>query len=263
MQTVHMVVSLGLLVDIFLKGPTEDRGDDWLGTSGASEAVAAVLIFFVIFDFVSLVLLAQLIAFHVHLQRERITTYQYIVQDGQRRRERAKLQMELHQQRELEMARAREEGRSLYICRLASGDKFRQWGCGGCLDPLPMPVPEPEPDPNAGFAAVLGGNPTVTMATTSEQPNIMGDGEDDEEGAEHPHHLNNIHHHHDDVRRNVAVDSFSAAASSSIAEEHIDENGVHYQGNNNESKSNDDDNENDHGELVSFVANGVRRSDDV
>lgn len=173
MQLVHMGMSTWLVVDIFLKGPTEERANDWMGFEGASEAVAGVLLFFVVFDLISLVLLAQLISFHIHLQRERITTYQYIVQDGQRRREKAKLQMELHHQRESELARAKEEGLSFYAFRLSAGDKFREWGCGGCLDPLEMPRPPPEPDHNAGFSAALGG--TTSSAGTPEQPSEMGD----------------------------------------------------------------------------------------
>ena len=209
MQIVHMAISSGLVVDIFMKGPTEDRADDWLGIQGASEAVAAVLLFFMIFDFVSLVLLAQLIAFHMHLQKERLTTYQYIVQDGQRRREKAKLQMELHHQREAELARAQQEGLSWYAFRLNSGEKFRQWGCGGCLDPLEMPRPAPEPDPNAGFASALGG--TTSTAGTPEQPNEMGEDGD-----------NNINNQNNNVMiRNVE--------SESTAEENRDENSVPFQ----------------------------------
>ncbi|KAL7557286.1 hypothetical protein ACA910_016248 [Epithemia clementina (nom. ined.)] len=207
MQIVHLAISMGLVVDIFLQGPTDDRANDWLGISGTAEAVAAVLLFFMVFDFISLILLAQLIAFHMHLQKENITTYQYIVQDGQRRREKAKLQMELHQQRESELARAREEGQSCYVLRLNAGDKFRQWGCGGCLDPLEMPQPPPEPDPNAGFSAALGG--TTSTAGTPEQPNDFGDDTEN----------NNM------LLRNVE--------SESTAEENRDENGVHGSNKNN------------------------------
>eukprot|EP00522_Entomoneis_paludosa_P013156 CAMPEP_0172451864 /NCGR_PEP_ID=MMETSP1065-20121228/9712_1 /TAXON_ID=265537 /ORGANISM="Amphiprora paludosa, Strain CCMP125" /LENGTH=460 /DNA_ID=CAMNT_0013203835 /DNA_START=106 /DNA_END=1488 /DNA_ORIENTATION=- len=173
MQVVHLGVSAYLVIDIFLHGPTEDRADDWLGTSGdTSIAVTAVLIFFMVFDICSLILLAQLIAFHVHLQKERITTYQFIVQDSQKRREKAKMKLELDQMRMTELARAQEQGESWYAMRLRMGGSCRKCGCAA-LDPLDMPQPPPEPDPNQGFSTALGGNLTGTT-DTPEQPSDGG-----------------------------------------------------------------------------------------
>lgn len=216
MQLFHTGISAWLAVDITLGGPTEGRADEWLGRSGMAVPVAAVLLFFVVFDLISLVLLAQLISFHIHLQKKRITTYQYIVQDGQRRREKAKLQMDLDNQRESELARARDEGLSWYAFRLNAGEKFRQWGCCGCLDPLEMPQPAPEPDPSAGFSVALGGGGggggTATTTGTAEQPNLSGvDGDGDVD---------------EDTGEIVMIQNVDSLSSSAAAEENRDETGT-------------------------------------
>mmetsp|Transcript_5702 Transcript_5702/g.14477 ORF Transcript_5702/g.14477 Transcript_5702/m.14477 type:complete len:395 (-) Transcript_5702:1057-2241(-) len=157
MQLIHIGVSTYLVVDIFTHGPTEARADDWLGTSGdnTSIAITAVLLFFMFFDAVSLILLAQLIVFHIKLQKKGLTTYQFIVQDAQRRREKAKLELELEQMRMTEVARAQEQGQNMEARRLVMGGKCRSIGCASC-DPLDMPQPPPEPDPNQGFSSALG-----------------------------------------------------------------------------------------------------------
>lgn len=166
MQIIHFGISVYLVVDIFLGGPSEDRADDWLGVSGDNThiAIAVVLLVFIFFDISSLILLFQLIAFHVHLQKERITTYQFIIQDSQKRRDKAKLSMELDQMRLTETARAKEKGESCYAFRLRLGGQCRQMGCA-IFDPLEMPRPPPEPDRNEGFASALGPNITGTTDT--------------------------------------------------------------------------------------------------
>ena len=160
MQVVHLGISAGLVVDIFLHGPTEDRADKWLGMfDSASIAVSAVILFFIFFDMCSLVLLAQLIIFHLHLQKEGITTYQYIIRDAQKRRDKAKRETDLEQQRITEIARAQEAGQGFHVTRLQMGGQFRSCGCA-MLDPLDLPKPAPEPDMDAGFAGALGGAPS-------------------------------------------------------------------------------------------------------
>jgi len=176
MQLVHLGVSCAVVVDIFWHGPTEDRADHWMDlASNASIPISAVILFFMAFDVCSLILLAQLIAFHVHLHKKRISTYQYIVQDAQKRREKAKLVMELEHQRMAEMTRAAQTNNHWYGARLKWGRHFRNTLKCPCLDPLDMPQPPPEPDLDAGFAGALGngnngnGNNEDTTPTTATQ----------------------------------------------------------------------------------------------
>lgn len=186
MQIVHLGISVGLVVDIFLEGTSNELAQSWFGVP----AEATVLIVFCVFDICSLILLAQLIFFHIQLQREHLTTYQYIVRDSQERREKSKLVFDLQQQRVAELRRARQDGNRWYAFRLRCGGECRQQGCGIC-DPLEMPQPVAS-DRNVGFASVLGGAP---INETDESPmadsadsNILHPGENlsgDEDSGHH------------------------------------------------------------------------------
>ena len=149
MHVFHLSTSLALCIDIFLEGQTESRADNWLG----SESVVALLLFFIAFDAVSMLLLIQLIWFHLGLQKEQISTYQYIVRDHQRRRERVKLQRELDNQRAAALHKAEAEGRWIDTCKLTWGAEARRMGCGDHCDPLKMPT---EVNEEEGFGASLG-----------------------------------------------------------------------------------------------------------
>ena len=150
MQVFHLSTSLALCIDIFLDGPTVARSESWWGET----TMLALLFFFMAFDAVSLLLLVQLVWFHLGLQRQQITTYQYIIRDAQKRRDRTKLQRELDHQRATALAKAQREGRCLDRCRLVWGEESRKMGCGDTCDPLKMPT---EVNDDAGFATALGG----------------------------------------------------------------------------------------------------------
>ena len=151
MQVFHLSTSLSLCIDIFLDGPTKARADDWWG----SEVMVALLLAFMAFDAFSLILLVQLVWFHLGLQREQITTYQFIIRDHQKKRERNKLQRELDNQRSAAIQKAKTEGQWLFYCRLVCGEETRKAGCGDFCDPLKMPT---EVNEDAGFATALGSN---------------------------------------------------------------------------------------------------------
>jgi hypothetical protein len=152
MEVSHFITHVVLLIMSFIDD--SDIADDWL-VDGLAELVYAVLLFFALFNVVSILLIGQLLQFHVGLQRDGITTYQYIVRDHKLKRERLRLEDELRGQRAQNIVAAREQGKSLEVMRLRIGDQCRSAGCEMC-DPLTLPEPNPEPDPEAGFAAALG-----------------------------------------------------------------------------------------------------------
>jgi hypothetical protein len=150
MQVFHLSTSLALCIDILLDGPTHGRAEHWIGPVASN----ALLILFMVFDGISLVLLVQLVWFHLGLQRMQLTTYQYIVQDHKKRRDRGKLEQALENQREAAMAKAKAEGRTMDRWKLACGEEWRRNGCAYC-DPLDLPTEVPD----EGFAAAFGMSP--------------------------------------------------------------------------------------------------------
>lgn len=99
-------------------------------------------------------MIGQLLAFHIGLQRDNITTYQYIVEDHKKKRELMKRMDDLREKRILAMAEANGAGAEFVAIRLRIGGMCRDMGCAAC-DPMDLPERR-EPDPNAGFAAALG-----------------------------------------------------------------------------------------------------------
>jgi len=123
------------MLDIFLGGATADAADDWFQAE-AKLAVAIVICVFLAFDLGSLSLVGQLVLFHLKLRRMGLTTYKFIVQDNQRRREETKLANELEQKRASVISRARGQGQSCYVFRLQCGGTLRKT-CGlKFCDPL-------------------------------------------------------------------------------------------------------------------------------
>jgi hypothetical protein len=155
MELAHFIIQIALIIDIFIEGPTKDRADDWFH-AGTNEVVIAVLIFFLVFNSVSIFLIGQLLWFHSGLQRENLTTYKYIVRDHQRKRDKMRLEGEIMQLRHTEMAKAQQQGKKLTVLRLEMGDHCRQFGFVSC-DPLNVPkVNTSDTDPENGFGAALG-----------------------------------------------------------------------------------------------------------
>ena len=170
MQVFHLSTSLALCIDIFLEGPTKERAEDWWGPV----TMNALLLAFMVFDAFSLILLVQLVWFHLGLQREQITTYQYIIRDHQKRREQNRLQRELDNQRAVALRKAQADGRTVERLRLMWGETSRKMGCGDFCDPLKMPT---EVNEETGFATALG-TANGVRGTTSD-----GDEDEDDEEA--------------------------------------------------------------------------------
>jgi hypothetical protein len=136
MLLVHGSIQLALVIDIFVGSEaTRSRTEEWFQVD-ATIPIVVVLSLFLLFDLAAFSLILQLLTFHLKLQREGLTTYAFIVQDNQKRRERTKLENELAAKRGLEIEKAREEGRWYRIWRLEGGDCIRKT-CGiEFCDPL-------------------------------------------------------------------------------------------------------------------------------
>lgn len=90
MLLVQTVVQIALVLDIFIgNGNTKDKATNWF-TVGTHVPVVAIMGVFIFFDVASLSLIGQLLIFHLKLQKEGISTYEFIVRDNQKRRERTK-----------------------------------------------------------------------------------------------------------------------------------------------------------------------------
>lgn len=135
----HASIQLSLVVDIFVgQGNTKSRAEDWF-QAGTEVPVLVVLFVFLVFDIGALSLIGQLLFFHIKLQKEGLTTYAYIVRDNQRRREKTKSENELAVKREVEIAKAAEEGRHCWRAKLQMGGCIREkLGIAAC-DPLKQP----------------------------------------------------------------------------------------------------------------------------
>ena len=119
---VHGSVLAGLVITFFVQYSSEKNGGegDNLSTvetsnqwfdADAGIIVAIINSAFVIVDTVCVVLLGQLFSFHMKLQKEGITTYAYIVRDGQRKRAAAQMIMEVERRRITAIQQAERDGK--------------------------------------------------------------------------------------------------------------------------------------------------------
>lgn len=160
MLTMHFIISIALVGSSANEtGGTRQRMETWGNPNMAGSSVAAlraILIFFILFDFASLFLLGQLIYFHIGLQRKNLTTYEYIVQDMERKRERHRVEGERNSHRVRQVNKAKREGRHMYATRLIVGGYCRNdLGCAAC-DPLEMPPVESKGSAEQAFSMALG-----------------------------------------------------------------------------------------------------------
>lgn len=136
MLFVQAAIQVALIVDIYMgSGATKERAEDWFSVGTVTPAVAIMGVCLV-FNFVSMSLIGQLLLFHLKLQKDGITTYQFIVQQNQVRRERAKKENELNTRRQAAIERAKREGKGFLVFRLQHGGSLRT-KCGWTIfDPL-------------------------------------------------------------------------------------------------------------------------------
>eukprot|EP00339_Tiarina_fusa_P022718 CAMPEP_0117035728 /NCGR_PEP_ID=MMETSP0472-20121206/25359_1 /TAXON_ID=693140 ORGANISM="Tiarina fusus, Strain LIS" /NCGR_SAMPLE_ID=MMETSP0472 /ASSEMBLY_ACC=CAM_ASM_000603 /LENGTH=352 /DNA_ID=CAMNT_0004745289 /DNA_START=254 /DNA_END=1313 /DNA_ORIENTATION=- len=137
MLSIHGAIQLALVLDIYLgNGGSEMRAEDWFNAD-ATLAVVIVMCVFIFMDLVALSLILQLLLFHVRLQKEGLSTYQFIVRDNKRKREQAQQEIELvAPETDSGYGEGGEEGRTGDYMRLRYGGLLRQ-SCGiTCCDPL-------------------------------------------------------------------------------------------------------------------------------
>lgn len=140
MLTLHGIMQIGIILDIFFgSGATRDRAESWFGSNrDTSVAVVSIMGVFILFDVLALSLMVQLLAFHFHLRRQGLTTYQYIYQDNRKKGEIRKLKRDLESHRMVAMGKAQEEGRTCEWFQLRIGGLLREKvGCARC-DPLKL-----------------------------------------------------------------------------------------------------------------------------
>lgn len=143
---VHLSVQLALIIEMYVNtsGSTNELSQDWFGIGeSATMGLAIGMGLFCLADMIALSLMLQLLSFHLRLQREGLSTYQFIVKDNQRRREeRARLE-DLERKRSSEMAKAVAEKRKGDYFKLKIGGSLSH-KCGfRCCDPLQQAKKEP------------------------------------------------------------------------------------------------------------------------
>lgn len=144
MLLVQTAVQIALVIDIFLgEGKTKGRAEAWFEV-GTHIPVVVIMGIFIFFDVASLSLIGQLLVFHLKLQKEGLSTYEYIVRDNQKRRERTKKMNELTHRRKAEINRAKEEGNTCLVVRLENGGRIREKFGISCCDPLSLDATDPK-----------------------------------------------------------------------------------------------------------------------
>ena len=132
----------GLVVSFFIQfangggGYTINRANNWFGLNAAFIPMLVNCIFLAV-DLICIVLLMQLFSFHVRLRHEGITTYTYIVRDGQRRRDAERKKMETQRRRLSAIQKADSEGKYIqkFLLRAGGCQYIGEVVCRPC-DPL-------------------------------------------------------------------------------------------------------------------------------
>lgn len=156
MLVVHTSCMLGIVIDVFLDGPTQNRANEWFGAN-AWGVVVGINLFFLVTNMISLSAMAQLLHFHISLQKKNLTTYQFIVSDNARRREAFQKKEERKAKRAAAVSKARREGNQILATRIELG----QYCCTAC-DVLPIDEEVP------AAAEANGGHETTAYAELSD-----------------------------------------------------------------------------------------------
>ena len=120
---------------LYFSGHTETKALTiaWFN-AGMPEVIIGFNIGFLVLTGSAGLLVMQLLWFHYCLRRERITTYQYIIRDGQRKREKLQLMQKVKTKRKVEVQRASDGGKCVQACWLSLGAKY----CTLCDPIIPM-----------------------------------------------------------------------------------------------------------------------------
>ena len=139
-STVH-VVSLIIQLSMYFGGHegTKTLANNWL-QAGVPEVVLGFNIGFLVLTLSIAVLVVQLLTFHIGLRREKITTYQFIIRDGQKKRDDWHVQQKVKQKRGQVVKTLKEDGKWVE----ANWTKFGAKICTPCDPIVPMVKKEME-----------------------------------------------------------------------------------------------------------------------
>jgi len=146
LEVMHCCICIILVIEYFAKNDVRFR--NWFNAD-LPILVVIVMLFFALFSAVSIILVGQLVLFHINLQKERISTYEFIIRDSKRRRELASREDELRNKRIMALAAARQQGRTFRVYSLRIGGICRALNCPVC-DPLVLPEPRGEKEMEMG-----------------------------------------------------------------------------------------------------------------
>lgn len=158
MEVMHLVLHVFLILDILLDG-------DFSSPYRSKIFLAIIFFLFLLFNVLSIILIGQLIVFHMKLQQKRLTTYAYIIQEHKEKLEMARRMGDLEAKR-IAMI---DQSQGIQKCFLQLGGFCRTIGLSA-FDPLDLP-PVYIPDPEAGFAAAIGPARTTELATIAPREN--------------------------------------------------------------------------------------------
>mmetsp|Transcript_9931 Transcript_9931/g.12506 ORF Transcript_9931/g.12506 Transcript_9931/m.12506 type:complete len:340 (+) Transcript_9931:151-1170(+) len=129
------IISLIIYLSLYFGGhvKTKDLSGSWLGAE-VPEIIVGFNIGFLVLTASAGVLVLQLLFFHISLRREGITTYQFIIRDGQNKRDKWHLMQKVKQRRGVEVKRAQNDGKCVTACWIGLGAKY----CKLCDPIIPM-----------------------------------------------------------------------------------------------------------------------------
>eukprot|EP00978_Attheya_sp_CCMP212_P038785 scaffold195824_cov56-Attheya_sp.AAC.1 len=123
---VHVLCLIAIIVLYFLQryssegGTIYDRSNEWFDLN-AGIVIVGVNIGFLVINGFSLSLVFQLLTFHIGLRREGITTYEFILRDNIRRREKARINSNIKERRIICVQDAKGKNRTFRVFHLVWG----------------------------------------------------------------------------------------------------------------------------------------------
>lgn len=137
----HALIALALSIDILVGGTSKLRANEWFAIN-LSEIVVSINLLFVLLDSISLILILQLLVFHIKLRAQNLTTYKFILQDNASKRELKKRKTARKSKRTIAMGEAKRNNKTLLRWRLYMGQYLEK--IHACLDPLPHDDEQPD-----------------------------------------------------------------------------------------------------------------------
>ena len=150
----HASIAIAVSIDILIGGSSKQRAIEWF-SANLWEVVVSVNLFFALFDTVSMILILQLLVFHIKLRAQNLTTYKFILNDNAAKRELKKEIAARKSKRLVAMGVAKRNGKPLLRFMLVVGEHFGR--IHQCLDPLPPDETDPENRPQQAETTIGNG----------------------------------------------------------------------------------------------------------